>query len=245
MADAQAPKSKRDLYMERLKTKYPDREFADDEALYEQANADYEDYDNQINGYKDKESKLTSLFSKDPRNAQFITDMAKGNDPWLAVINRLGIDGITDLLNDPSKQKAYAEENQKYVERLAKEKSLEEEYQKNLSESLAMLDKIQTEQGLSDETIDAAYDLVIRIANEAVLGKFSEETMAMALKAVSHDADVQTAASEAEVRGKNAKVEERLRKQKGGDGTSPLAGTNNMPAQSRQNKSIFNLADEA
>ncbi|MCF0244878.1 MAG: hypothetical protein HUK06_08890 [Bacteroidaceae bacterium] len=245
MADAQAPKSKRDLYMERLKTKYPDREFADDEALYEQANADYEDYDNQINGYKDKESKLTSLFSKDPRNAKFITDMAKGNDPWLAVINRLGIDGITDLLNDPSKQKAYAEENQKYVERLAKEKSLEEEYQKNLSESLAMLDKIQTEQGLSDETIDAAYDLVIRIANEAVLGKFSEETMAMALKAVSHDADVQTAASEAEVRGKNAKVEERLRKQKGGDGTSPLAGTNNMPAQSRQNKSIFNLADEA
>ena len=245
MADAQAPKSKRDLYMERLKTKYPDREFADDEALYEQANADYEDYDNQINGYKDKESKLTSLFSKDPRHAKFITDMAKGNDPWLAVINRLGIDGITDLLNDPSKQKAYAEENQKYVERLAKEKSLEEEYQKNLSESLAMLDKIQTEQGLSDETIDAAYDLVIRIANEAVLGKFSEETMAMALKAVSHDADVQTAASEAEVRGKNAKVEERLRKQKGGDGTSPLAGTNNMPAQSRQNKSIFNLADEA
>ena len=245
MADAQAPKSKRDLYMERLKTKYPDREFADDEALYEQANADYEDYDNQINGYKDKENKLTSQFSKDPRNAKFITDMAKGNDPWLAVINRLGIDGITDLLNDPSKQKAYAEENQKYVERLAKEKSLEEEYQKNLSESLAMLDKIQTEQGLSDETIDAAYDLVIRIANEAVLGKFSEETMAMALKAVSHDADVQTAASEAEVRGKNAKVEERLRKQKGGDGTSPLAGTNNMPAQSRQNKSIFNLADEA
>ena len=37
----------RDRYAERLKAKYPDREFADDEAIFGQANDDYDNYDNQ------------------------------------------------------------------------------------------------------------------------------------------------------------------------------------------------------
>ena len=84
MAENQTPtaqKSKRDLLGERLKKKYPDREYADDEALFGQIDDDYTDYDNQLNQYKERESRLTELFSKDPRSAQFITDMAKGNDP--------------------------------------------------------------------------------------------------------------------------------------------------------------------
>ena len=95
MAETQTPttptKSKRDLFGERLKKKYPDREYADDDALFGQINDDYDEYDNQLSQYKERESRLTDLFSKDPRSAQFITDMAKGNDPWLAVIERLGI----------------------------------------------------------------------------------------------------------------------------------------------------------
>lgn len=245
MAETQTNKSRREQFGERLKAKYPDREYADDEALFGQINDDYDEYDSQINSYKEKEGKLTELFSKDPRNAQFITDMAKGNDPWLAVINRLGIDGITDLLNDPSKQEAYAEENKKYVERLAKEKDLEEQYRKNLAESLNMLDKIQQERGLSDDVIDAAYDLVIKIANEAVLGTFSAETIDMALKAVNHDNDVASAAEEAEVRGKNEKVEEKLRKKSQTDGTPNLQGSHSTPRKEKGGTSIFDIASEA
>ena len=136
-------KSKRDLFGERLKKKYPDRDYADDEALFGQINDD-----NELGQYKERESRLTDLLSKDNRAAQFIADMANGNDPWLAVIERLGIDGITDLMNDPSKQEAYAEANKKYVERLAKEKSLEEEYEKNMREvTLPMLEKMKQRMG--------------------------------------------------------------------------------------------------
>ena len=39
-------KSKRDLFGERLKKKYPDRDYADDEALFGQINDDYDQYDN-------------------------------------------------------------------------------------------------------------------------------------------------------------------------------------------------------
>lgn len=250
MAETQPPKastkSRRDQFGERLKKKYPDREYADDEALFGQINDDYDDYDNRLNKYKERESRLTDLFSKDPRSAQFITDMAKGNDPWLAVIERLGIDGVTDLINDPSKQKEYAEANKKYVERLAKEKELEDEYQKNFAESMSLLERMQQERGLGDETIDEAMNLIMRITNEAIVGKFTEETINMALNAVNHDADMVNARTEGVVAGRNAKIDEKLRKPQHGDGMPDLAGSNNAPTRKNASRgSMFELADEA
>lgn len=249
MAETQTPtgsRSRRDQYVARLKKKYPDREYADDEALFGQAGDDYDAYDKQLGEYQDRESRLTDLFTKDPRSAQFITDMAKGKDPWLAVIERLGIDGVTDLINDPSKQKAYAEANKQYVERLAKEKSLEAEYKKNFAESMDMLEKLQQEKGISDETIDAAMNLIMQMANEAILGKFTEQTVTMALNALTHDADMQNARTEGEVAGRNAKIDEQLRKPKGGDGQPNLAGSNNAPTRRRGGgQSMFDLADDA
>lgn len=248
MAEKETPapsQSKREKFGERLKKKYPDREYADDEALFGQIDDDYADYDNQLNEYKEREGRMADLFAKDPKNAQFITDMAKGNDPWIAVLERLGIDGVTDLLNDPKKQAEYAEANKKYVERLAKEKSLEEEYEKNFAESMDLLEKIQKERQLGDETVDAAMDLVMKIANEAIVGKFTEETVNMALNAVNHDADVQNARTEGTVAGRNAKIDEQLRKPKAGDGQPNLAGSNNAPTRKSSGRSMFDLADEA
>lgn len=238
-------RSRRDHVTERLKKKYPDREWADDEALFGQISDDYDEYDRTVDGYREREGKMTELFAKDPRSAQFITDMARGEDPWLNVIKRLGVDGVTDLINDPSKQEAYAAANLEYVDRLAKEKAIEAEYAKNFDESLDLLEKLQQERGLTDEQIDAAYELIIRIANDAVLGKFTEETVDMALKAVNHDTDVDAAAQEGMIAGKNAKVKEELRKPKQGDGTPSLQGSNQVSSQPRRKKNMFDLANEA
>lgn len=246
MAENQNVKSRREQFSERMKKKHPDSEYTDDEALFGQINDDYDDYDKQIGEYSGREKQLTDLMVADPRAAEFLTDMARGKDPWLAVINRLGIDGITDLLNDPNKQEAYAEENKKYVERLAKNKKLDEQYEDNLSQSLDVLSSIQQSQGLSDDAIDAAYDLIMKIANDAVLGIISEETINMALKAVNYDNDMQTASEEGRISGKNERAEEKLRKPKRGDGTAVLNGSNNMPTRKKTNsQGIFELADQA
>lgn len=245
MAENQNIKSRREQFSERLKKKHPENEYADDEALFGQIYDDYDDYDKKLGEYSDREKKLTDLMVADPRAAEFLTDMAKGKDPWLAVINRLGIDGVTDLINDPNKQEAYAEENKKYVERLAKNKKLDEQYEENLAKSLDLLADVQQKQGLSDETIDAAYDLINKIANDAVLGIVSPETFEMALKAVNHDADVQNASEESLIAGRNERAEEKLRKPKHGDGTAALNGSNNAPTRKNKQQSIFGLAEEA
>jgi hypothetical protein len=46
-----------------LKAKYPDREFADDEALFGQINDDYDGYDKELSGYKEREKALSGYFA--------------------------------------------------------------------------------------------------------------------------------------------------------------------------------------
>ena len=233
--------TKRDSVLERLKSRYPDKNFADDESIYGQINEDYDANDAELAGYKEREAGLVDLFSKNPSFAQFVAEAANGEDPWISVIKHLGIDGITDILNNPEKQKEYAEANADFVQRLAKEKELEEEYNKNLDETLSVLEEIQKEKGLSDEQMDAAYALIKKIAAEAIVGKFTRESVEMALNALNHDADVETARTEGTIAGKNAKVEETLRKKKEGD--VPLGGGGgNAPTQPKKSYSIFDEA---
>lgn len=249
MAENEEPKvepqkSKRELVMERLTAKYPDRQYTDDEALLGQVNDDYDEYERQLGEYRDREAKLDEVLAKDPRSAQFFVDMVNGENPMVSMVRRVGIDGMTDLINDPEKQEAYAEANKEFLERLAKGKELNEQYKANIAESVAMLDALQQERGLTDEVVDAAMDLVTKMANEAIIGKYSRETVEMALKAIGHDAAVENARSEGEIAGRNAKIEETLRTPQTGDGLPAMGGSSQSPAK-RVNRSIFDVANGA
>lgn len=245
MAEPQEVKSKRDLLGERLKKKYPDREYADDEALFGQINDDYDEYENTLNEKNEAENKLTNMFSHYPQSARFISDMANGTNPWVAMVEQLGMDGITDIFENPKYKEELAKAQEEHVKRLTRANDLEKEYNTNLSASLEMLQQAQDELGLSDEQIDQAVDLLMAIANDAIVGKFSRESLDMALKAINHDADMATAREEGTVEGRNAKIEEKLRKPKSSDGVPMLGGTNNAPARKQSRESIFDLASEA
>jgi len=218
-------KSNRDRYTERLKTKYPDKEFADDEALFGQINDDYDSYDNELSGYREREKALSDLFASNPRSAAFLTDWRKGEDPIVGMIRKFG-DDFKAALEDPEKQEALAAANKEFAERIAQEEQYEGEYQKNINETLSALEKMQQDEGLSDEDLDNAMEFLVGIVRDGIMGKFSPESVAMALKAIKHDAHVEQAGHEGEVRGRNTKIEEKLRKAGKNDGTASLGSKN-------------------
>ena len=224
MAENNETKGKRELYIERLKAKYPEREYADDEALFGQVGEDYDAYENELNGYREREGKLTEMFDKDPRSAQFIADMARGEDPWIAVIKRIGSDGIIELINDPEKQAAYEEANKEYAERVLKEKELEAEYNKNMAESQKVREELDAIHGA--EAVDAALAVIDQMTKDAIMGKVTKDAIEMAMKIVNRDADLANARSEGEVAGRNAKIEEKMRRVEGGDGMPQIGGAN-------------------
>ena len=232
MAENNETKGKRELYIERLKAKYPDREYADDEALFGQVGEDYDAYENELNGYREREGKLTEMFDKDPRSAQFIADMARGEDPWIAVIKRIGSDGIIELINDPEKQAAYEEANKEYAERVLKEKELEAEYNKNMAESQKVREELDAIHGA--EAVDAALAVIDQMTKDAIMGKVTKDAIEMAMKIVNRDADLANARSEGEVAGRNAKIEEKMRRKEGGDGMPQLGGANATVSQPKK-----------
>lgn len=225
MPDNTQVKTNKEKYAERLKAKYPDKEFADDEALWGQANEDYDGYDKEISGYKEREKSLSDLFTSDPRSAAFLTEWRKGGDPAIALVRMFGEDFVEEL-KDPDKQEELAQASKDFAERVAKEKEFDDQYQKNINETLSTLDKLQQEKGYSDEEIDNAMSFLVGIMKDGIVGKFTPESIMMAFRAINHDDDVAVASREGEVKGRNAKIEENLRKRDRNDGTASLNGKN-------------------
>lgn len=233
MPDRATVKSNRERYAERVKAKYPDREYADDEALWGQVNEDYDGYDKELAGYKEREKTFSDLFTSDPRSASFLTQWRNGKDPAIALVEMFGDDFVEEL-KDPEKQEELAQASKEYAERVAREKEFDEQYQKNITETLGTLEQMQQAEGYSDDDIDNAMAFLVGIMKDGIVGKFTAESIRMAMNAISHDEDVATAAREGEVKGRNAKIEEKLRRSRRGDGTANLDGKNGGQGGARQ-----------
>lgn len=245
MTETPQVKSKREQHIERLRSKSPDKKFEDDEEIFGQISDDYDQYEEELEGYKGREKSLSEMFAADPRSAQFLTDMHNGNDPILGLVRNFGVE-IKDVLDDPKMQDEIAAANKDFVERTAKSKKLDEEYETNMDASLETMRQYQKESNLEDSQIDAIAALLLTVAGDVVMGKFTRESLEMARKALNYDADVAAAGEEGEVAGRNAKITENLRKSAKGDGTAPLGGKNGSGGSApRKPKNIFDLANEA
>lgn len=215
----------RERYLARLKEKYPDKDFSDDEVLFGQVNDDYDGHENEVNGYKEREQKFSDLFTRDPRSASFLMSWRDGGDPAVELVRMFGDDFVEEL-KDPEKQEELAKASQEFAERVAKEKEFEEQYSQNIEQTLGVIEELQKETGRTDEEIDGAMSFLVGIMKDGILGKFSRESLEMAFKALEHDEDMVVAGQEGEVRGRNAKIVEKLRKGDKGDGTASLGGRN-------------------
>lgn len=225
MSKHEEVRSNRERFTDRIKSKYPDKDFSDDEVLFGQGMEDYERYDEELSGYQEREQALSNLFTNDPRSAAFLTSWRKGGNPVVELVRMFGEDFMEEM-QDPENQEALAKASQEFAERVSREKDFEEQYQKNIEETLSMLRVLQEEEGMTDDDIDAAMEFLVGIMQDGILGKFSRESVHMALKALNHDSNVEEAAHEGEVRGRNAKIEEKLRTRSRTDGTASLNGKN-------------------
>lgn len=212
-----------EVLRERVRAMYPDEEFADDDAMAERLGRALDMHDEELKGYKSREEELNTMLLKDPRSAQFLVDMRNGVDPVVNFIELFG-DEVREALDDPAKKEALAEANKRYLERISRERGLEEEYERNMGETLKTLDSFQEREGLSDEEVEAIADIIAQIAGDFLVGKMSLETLELARKAKGYDKAVKEAGELGEVRGRNQKIQERLRKAEEGDGIAVPSG---------------------
>ncbi|ROT10049.1 hypothetical protein EEL33_01260 [Muribaculaceae bacterium Isolate-037 (Harlan)] len=246
MAENNPVISKRDQHLERLRKRYPEKQFEDDEEIFGQISDDYDAFEQENSAMKEREKSMSNMFRENPQAAFFLNDMREGKDPVMSLVRRLGIE-VKDVMDDPAMQDKIESANKEYLDRVAKSRQLDEEYERNMETTLnKTLPEYQQEHGLSDEEMDAIGAAWIQIIREGIMGILSPETITLMANAINHDTDVANAQEEGEVAGRNSKIVEQLRRSKKGDGIQNLNGRNGTPRQNPdKTKSVFDLAREA
>ena len=246
MADDKAVTSRRDQYLERLRKKYPDKQFDDDEAIFGQISDDYDQFEQENSAMKEREQAFSDLFTSNPKSARLMMEWKDGKDPVASLIRIYGKEDILAAIDDPEKLSAIEEANKEFAKRVAESREYDAQYEKNLPASLSAIETWAKEQGIDDEDIDDATTILSRICGDFILGKIAPATLDMILKAQRHDTDVANAREEGEVAGRNAKIVEKMRNSKKGDGITNLNGRNGTPSQkANKQQSVFDLAREA
>ena len=241
--------SKREALLAKLRERYPDQTFESDDDYSSRISDDYDDFDRQISEYKGREQQLSDLYTRDPLAAKFIQTWMDDGDPRVQLLRAYGREGREAAFEDPKVMDAMAKADREFQEQVAHEKELSEQWEKNRAESFANMEKIRKENGYTDEQMDEAMEFLRELARQIVMNNFTEEAFKSAMHALNYDRDIADAERVAEVRGRNEKIEEQLRKPKG-DGMPQLGGGSSAPrergytlpgALGKDKKSIYDL----
>lgn len=256
--EQQAVKRTRDDIRARMSEKYPDRNFEADEDLDDGIYGAFDEYEAQNKEltdanakYKENEDALTGMFSANPASANFLNDMAEGNDPVMGLIDLYGVDAVRDMLDDPEKKQEIADKHKKFLEDSAKEKELQDAYDANIEATLDAEAQAVESGEMTQEELDKAHEAMKIVYEMIITGKWTAQDLKNVLKGVNYDADVEQAAQEAEVRGKNAQIVEKKKARQAGDGMPNMGGggasrrpankadQSNLGALGRQRRSMW------
>ena len=220
-------------------SRYPDLDVNDDEAVSGRISDDFDEYDRRIGEYQANEDKLNGMMKADPRSAYLLASLDNGEDLIVSLVNLLGED-IRTILDDPESEASKA-----LVKRAAEGKAQLAQSEANVAETKKIIAAWQEENGLTDKEGNQVLDFLQGVLEDGLKGIVTRESLDMGLNAIRHDEDVASAAEDAEVKGRNAKINETLRKRQEGDGVAPLGGSAGKVEEPKRRMNIFDYAEAA
>ncbi len=232
--------SSRERYNQRYRERFPDMNVDDEEALYSQAMTDLDELDS----YKKHSEALVGAFNNNRAFAAMMMAAKDGQDPFEWLAENMGAD-ISEMLNDPEYLGKIADATKKYNEGQLKSEEGRKESEANLAASLQTLKKIAEEKGMTDDECMGVFSYIYdEILGNGLKGIVTDETFRMVIDGRNYANDVAVARQEGEVAGRNAKITEQLRKEKGNENMPPsLGGTATMqqeaPKKRKYNKFLM------
>lgn len=199
---------------------YPDIDMNDEEAYFGALNDENEknsQNSQKLKDYEENEKRLGDAFDTDPRTAGLFLELTReGGKPLDYLIDHYGQEFV-DAINDPDNaefREKLAKKQQEELQRIADNEKNEDERADNLEASLDALTEAGQELGLSDDQLADVFKQFMQFTEDLINDKVSKEWWTIIAKGLSHDADVEQASVEGEVKGKNAKIKEKLDREK-------------------------------
>ena len=140
--------SARERYRGRYSEAYPDMNLDDEEAFYNQANANLDE----LEGFRKSNKELGEAMDKAPILAGLVLAAKEGQNPYAYLVENMGPDmDIRDLAENPEFATQMGEALKKWQEKQEKAASKKKEIGENMAKSIQTLKEYQTEKGMSDE----------------------------------------------------------------------------------------------
>lgn len=207
-------------FRDNFASNYPDVDMNDEEAYFGALNEENEKNSQnslRLKDYEDSEKRLGDAFETDPRTAGLFLELTKeGGKPLDYLIDHYSQEFV-DAINDPDNEEfrdKLAKKQQEELKRIAENEQLEKESSDNLEASLDALTEAGQELGLSDDQLADVFQQFMQFTEDLIRDKVSKDWWKIIAKGLSHDADVEQASVEGEVKGKNAKIKEKLDREK-------------------------------
>lgn len=222
--EAVIEKSKRDEWLDRLRSKHPDREYASDDDYYSSALEDQDLMEYDINDRKGKEQSLVDLISERPQLGSLLANLKDMKDPE-AVAKLLGMYGedFQASLGNEEALKAMAEAQSERLEKDARNKAFSDKCEKDFEERLDMIGSFCDSKGLSEDDATKFIGSFLDFCYRGTTSQFKEADLEAFHKGTNYDTDIQEAESKGKIKGANEKIE--LKKKEGVGGDVPSLGS--------------------
>lgn len=191
-----------------------------EDEFYGSANANLDELEN----FRKHNRELVSVFSNNKAFASMLMAAKNGKDPYEWMAENLGAD-IAELSSNPEYAKKISEAAKRYSDGQSKMEATKAEYESNVKKTLDCLKKLQKETGWDNDKCFGLASKVYDIIDEGTKGLITEETFRMVMNGMNYDSDVKSARSEGEVAGRNAKIKEQLKRERGVEGMPPTLST--------------------
>lgn len=207
-ATVQGQPSKRDNFRSRMSKRYPDLNMDDEDAYYDQAGKTLDEYE----AYENNSRRLRESMKNSPAMQQMLLASQESDDfdPLIWMVKERGLD-LDALQNDPNYMEKLSTAHAEYIEKLAKNKELEEEMQNNMPENLERIRSKASEMGLSDEQVKEVVGRMFTVMDNLIRGKINEEAFEYFAKGMNYDTAITDARAEGKAEGVNQRVDDRLR----------------------------------
>jgi hypothetical protein len=225
-AGVDLPKSK-----QRIKKRYPDRSFENDDEWENAFNETLDEYETTIEKGKISEKAITDYISQYPEFEDILVDMIVNKLPPAAALSRnIDLDEFIPQEGDDG----YDDYIKAGNERLEKNKKIsaeKEEMDRNEAESDKVIDAFVAEHNLNDEQLRELLDYGFTDFKNLLMRKITAEMLENWNKALNHDNDVSAAEEAGLTNGRNEQIEKSIKKEemkKRGDGLpAGVGGTSN------------------
>lgn len=213
-----AGKSKKDEWLDRLRSKHPDREYASDDDFYTSALEDQDQLEKDINDRKGKDQSLVDLISERPQLGALLANLKDMKDPE-AVTKLLGMYGedFQSSIGNEEALKAMAEAQSERMEKDARNKAFSDKCEKDFEERLDMISSFCDSKGLSEDDATKFIGSFLDFCYRGTTSQFEESDLEAFHKGTNYDNDIQEAENKGKIKGANEKIELKKKESAGGD----------------------------